>query len=251
MKAVPGLRRGNWSVAELERLRQLLPRRGVAAMAALLHRSPASVQRKAAELLRVPARRGDWTASDEQLLREAWGALDLRLLAIALGRPVADVRRRADALRRDRRDGPWTRDEEALLKALYGTRVDQDLEVSLSRPAAAIADKALQLCLAKDKRFRASPRPSVVEHAEPGRGRRMPRWTPQEVERLRRLYPERGNLDVARELGRTVTSVANKAHQLGLHKDAELLSRIGRANVGWRYGQVGADDAQSAPTESA
>jgi len=251
VRAATGLRRGNWSVAELERLRQLLPRRGVAAMAALLRRSPASVQRKAAELLRVPVRRGDWTASDEQLLREAWGALDPRLLAIALGRPVADVRRRAEALRRAMRDGPWTRDEEALLKALYGTRVDHDLEVSLSRPAAAIADKAAQLCLAKDKRFRASPRLSEVERTEPGRGRRMPRWTPAEVECLRALYPERGNLDVARELGRTVTSVANKAHQLGLHKDAALLTRIGRANVGWRYGQAGVDDPRSAPTETA
>lgn len=251
MKSAPGLRRGNWSVAELERLRQLLPRRGVEAMAALLRRSPASVQRKAAELLRVPPRRGDWTASDEQLLREAWGALDLRLLAIALGRQVTDVRRRAEALRAALRDGPWSHDEEALLKALYGTRVDQDLEVSLSRPAAAIAVKAAELCLAKDKRFCASPRPSAVERSEPGRRRRMPRWTPAEVERLRALYPERGNLDVARELGRTVTSVANKAHQLGLHKDAELLTRIGRTNVAWRYGQVAGDGPQAAPTESA
>ncbi len=249
--AASGLRRGNWSVAELERLRQLLPRRGVAAMAALLRRSTTSVQRKAAELLRVPVRRGDWTASDEQLLRESWGSLDLRLLSIALGRPVADVRRRAEALRRALRDGPWSRDEEALMKALYGTRIDHDLEVSLSRPAAAIAAKAAELCLAKDKRFRASARPSVVERDELGRGRRMPRWTPAEVERLRMLYPALGNLDVARALGRTVTSVANKAHQLGLHKDAELLTRIGRANVGWRYGPVGVDGPHSAPTETA
>lgn len=248
MKSATRLRRGNWSVAELERLRQLLPRRGVAAMAALLRRSPASVQRKAAELLRVPVRRGDWTASDEQLLREAWGALDPRLLAIALGRPVVDVRRRAEALRRSLRDGPWTRDEEALLKALYGTRLDHDLEVSLSRPAAAIADKAAQLCLAKDKRFPASP---VLDGTEPRGGRRMPRWTPEEVERLRTLYPGRGNLDVARELGRTVTSVANKAHQLGLHKDAAMLTKIGRANVGWRHGQAGGADRLSAPTETA
>lgn len=249
MKSATGLRRGNWSVAELERLRQLLPRRGVAAMAALLRRSPASVQRKAAELLRVPVRRGDWTASDEQLLREAWGALDPRLLAIALGRPLADVRRRAEALRRALRDGPWTRDEEALLKALYGTRLDHDLEVSLSRPAAAIADKATQLCLAKDKRFAASP-PSVADGPEQRRWRRMPRWTPAQVERLRLLYPGRGNLDVARELGRTVTSVANKAHQLGLHKDAAMLARIGRANVGRRYGLDAGADRLSAPTES-
>ena len=48
------LRRGNWSVQELERLRLLLPHRGVAQTAALLRRSPDSVQRKALALLRTP-----------------------------------------------------------------------------------------------------------------------------------------------------------------------------------------------------
>src|SRR5690606_31963515 len=42
-----GRRRGNWSVTELDRLRQLLPRRGVADTALLLRRSPESVARKA------------------------------------------------------------------------------------------------------------------------------------------------------------------------------------------------------------
>jgi len=39
------LRRGNWSVQELERLRHLLPRRGVDDAARLLRRSPESVRR--------------------------------------------------------------------------------------------------------------------------------------------------------------------------------------------------------------
>ena len=226
-----GLRRGNWSVTELERLRQLLPRRGVEAMAALLRRSAASVQRKAAEMLRVPARRGDWTASDEQLLREAFGALDLHLLSLALGRQPADVRRRAELLRSKVRTGPWTRAEEALLKDLYGTRSDADLEVSLSRSAADIAVAARRLCLAKDKRFAARGEPDEIVP------QRMPRWTTAEVERLCAVYPDRPNLEVAQLLGRTVTSVANKANLLGLKKGPQVLTDIGRKNVGLRYGR--------------
>ena len=65
----------------------------------------------------------------------------------------------------------------------------------------------------------------------------MPRWTQTEIEQLRALYPDLANLTVARRLGRTVTSVANKANQLGLKKSPHLLADIGRTNVGMRYGR--------------
>lgn len=243
-----GLRRGNWSVQELERLRQLLPRRGVDGTALLLRRSPESVQRKALERLRVPPRRGDWTASDDGLLREAWGALDLRLLATLLGRPAAEVRRRAEVLRAAVRGGAWHRDEVALLKDLYGTRRDTDLEVCFSRPLAAVRAKASELCLAKDKRFvsqevrRRSGAAAVADVAD---GVRMPRWRPEEIARLRELYADHENLTVARELGRSVNGVANKAHQLGLAKSPALLAVLGRANVAARYS---AAEAVGVPT---
>lgn len=228
------LRRGNWSVQELERLRLLLPRRGVETMAILLRRSAASVQRKAIDLLRVPPRRGDWTASDEALLRGAWGALDLRLLSVMLGRPAGEVRRRAQELRQRVRIGEWSRADQLSLKDLYGTRGDDDLEVCLSRPRQEITSMAKRLCLAKDKRF-AAHAPSA---REPGRDgvRRMPRWTAEQVEQLRLLYADRDNLAVARALGRTVTSVANKANLLGLRKSRLMLTDIGRLNVRSRYG---------------
>ena len=70
------LRRGNWSVQELERLRALLPQRGVEHTASLLRRSPQSVQKKAHELLRVPPRVGPWTKADDELLRRCWGAVE-------------------------------------------------------------------------------------------------------------------------------------------------------------------------------
>ncbi len=235
-----GLRRGNWSVQELERLRQLLPRRGVLATSILLRRSPESVLRKALELLRVPPRRGDWTDSDDALLRESWGAVELRLLATMLGRPAADVRRRGLELRAKVRVGPWSRVERQRLKDLYGTRRDADLEVCLSRPTAEISSMAIALCLAKDKRFAALQALRSLGGVDAAAvtaaaRRRMPRWSPEQVDTLRRVYCEHDNLEVARVLGRTVTSVANKANLLGLKKSPRLLADIGRCNVAVRY----------------
>jgi hypothetical protein len=233
------LRRGNWSVQELERLRQLLPARGVPTTALLLRRSAESVERKAAELLRVPPRRGDWTDSDDQLLQDAWGAVDARLLATMLGRSPQDVRKRVGELRDRPLEGAWTQPERLRLKRLFGTRSDADLEVCLRRPAAEVRAMAQSLCLAKDKRFAAAVAAAATAADEvralAGRPTRMPRWAPGEVERLRAIYPDRDNLAVAQALGRTVTSVANKANQLGLRKSQLLLADIGRANVSLRY----------------
>lgn len=244
------LRRGNWSVQELERLRQLLPARGVAATARLLRRSAESVERKAAELLRVPPRRGDWTASDDQLLQDAWGAVDARLLATMLGRPPQDVRKRAAELRERPATGPWTQPERLKLKRLYGTRADEDLEVCLRRTAADVRAMAGSMCLAKDKRFAAAAA-AGAPIAAAGRPTRMPRWSATEVERLAAIYPDRDNLAVAQALGRTVTSVANKANQLGLRKSPLLLADIGRSNVSLRYRPAGAPmAAPAAPAAS-
>ncbi len=230
------LRRGNWAVQELERLRQLLPRRGVEQTSSLLRRSEASVLRKAMELLRVPARRGDWTESDDIRLRDSWGAVDPRLLGPMLGRPVAEVKRRSAQLRDRLHSGRWTRAEIHLLKDLYGTRRDQDLVICLLRPQSDLTAMARRLCLAKDKRFAASvARDGGVAAAAAVRPP-MPRWTAAQIERLEALYADHDNLTVAREIGRSVTSVANKANQMGLKKSPRLLTEIGRSNVAMRYG---------------
>ena len=230
------MRRGNWSVQELERLRQLLPRRGVADTALLLRRSVGSVFRKAMEILRVPPRRGAWTGSDDERLRESWGSIEPRLLGPMLGRPPAEVVRRAQELRAALRTGEWSRAELQQLKELYGTRRDDDLEVAVQRPRAEIAAMARKLCLAKDKRFAAhlNGRAAGSGVAAPV-GQPMPRWTEAEVTMLSSLYGDLDNLAVAKRLGRTVTSVANKANQLGLKKSPRLLAAIGRTNVGHRY----------------
>jgi hypothetical protein len=120
--------------------------------------------------------------------------------------------------------------------------------VCLQRAIDDIDAMAATLCLAKDKHFAAREAARAassggVAGVEPPR---MPRWTPAEIERLYTVYADRDNLAVARLLGRSVTSVANKANQLGLKKTLGVLATIGRTNVEIRYRTAGGAEA-SAP----
>lgn len=220
-------RRGSWTVPELDRLRRLVIRGGVGHAARELGRSEESVRRRL-QTLRPPSgpeeRHGPWAEEDSRMLREAWGVLSPEELGLLLHRTEAAIHEQAERLRRQLRRGPWQGEELRTLRRAFGTRSNEDLEVVLGRSQKEIREQAERLCLAKDRRF-----PS-------GSGRRMPRWTSQEVERLREVYPHRDNLDVARELGRSVASVANKANQLGLHKSPEILAQLGRRNVALRHG---------------
>lgn len=220
-------KRGNWSVQELERLEVLYPRCSDERVSELLGRSVASVRRRARDLFgrRQVRDQAVWTHDDDQVLRAAYGVQAVANIALVLGRSVAAVTQRVERLRCARRGGAWSRTELALLKQLYGSRSDEDLEVCLSRSCEDIEQAARELCLSKDKRFLAS-----------GAMRsRMPRWSAEEVQRLRLLYPDRANLEIARELGRSVASVANKANQLRLKKSPTMLERMGRDNVAARY----------------
>jgi len=224
-------RSGAWSAPELDYLRRWYGTRPIALLARYLRRTPSSVRARARELFAGRRRRDPWTEADDERLRLGYGAVPDAELALALRRTQADVRARAAALRARARARPWTSADDALLKRVYGTRSLAALEVCLQRPAADIEAAARRLCLGKDRRFLAAAR----AHA------RMPRWSAAEVARLRALYPTNDNLAVARELGRSVTAVANKANQLGLKKRRAWLRRTGKAHAvrRWRAAQRG------------
>ena len=64
---------------------------------------------------------------------------------------------------------------------------------------------------------------------------KMPRWTQEELDLLKREYATQSNLEIAQRLGRSVKSVVSKAHHLGLKKSTERLRDMGRENVSLRY----------------
>src|SRR5512138_727792 len=62
-----------------------------------------------------------------------------------------------------------------------------------------------------------------------------PRWTKEEVSLLKRLYRTHSNAEIARVLGRKVSSVVFKGHRLGLSKGIRRLKEMGRENIRRRW----------------
>ena len=69
----------------------------------------------------------------------------------------------------------------------------------------------------------------------PGKTGKRPRWTREEIAILKRLYRTHSNAEIAKELGRTVSSVVFKGYRLGLSKGVRRLREMGRENVGKRW----------------
>lgn len=63
------------------------------------------------------------------------------------------------------------------------------------------------------------------------RGARLRRWTNAEADILRAEYRMKSSFELAKKLGRTVSSVQSMAHKLGLTKCHARLVEMGRENV--------------------
>jgi hypothetical protein len=214
-------------MAEQARLRELYGLRDEAAIARELMRPVDGVARMAKRLFPQEERSGPWTASDTLKLKRYLGATTPEVIARILGRRVEEVTAQIFELGRIQGQGAWTRAEIADFKRIYGTRRDEDLARIFGRSEREIRELAQKKRLCKDKAFlrKLHGRPST----------RMPRWTAEELEILRREYPDRSNVELARRLGRSEKSIVSKAHNLGLKKSSERLQEMGRVNVSVRY----------------
>lgn len=224
--AQAALRKGRWSTAELAWLRENFARRRDEVLERELDRPIESVRKMAQQVFRGPRASGEWTPAEDAVLRDGLGIRSEADLALVLRRGEAEVHQRVRALARSPRSGRWTQGELADLKRFYGSRRDEDLVPILGRSVAAIRRQAKVLQLAKDKGF--------LRRLEGKPATRMPRWSPDEIKQLAKLYAELPNLEVARRLGRSVKSVVSKAHELELRKSDERLRDMGRENVALR-----------------
>lgn len=69
------------------------------------------------------------------------------------------------------------------------------------------------------------------------------RWTPEELDRLRELFPDRPNAEIAAELGRSPGSIASMASDLRLRKSSARLRNMGESNRQKRRDVAGEDSA--------
>jgi len=61
------------------------------------------------------------------------------------------------------------------------------------------------------------------------------KWSQSEITQLRRLYPKQSNQEIARRLGRSLSSVISQAFKLRLKKATERLVRMGKENIAHRW----------------
>ena len=84
--------------------------------------------------------------------------------------------------------------------------------------------------MSKQKRI-----PRARRGSAPRQSRLRPRWTRSEIAILKRLYRTRSNAEIAKLLGRKVSSVVFKAHRLRLSKGIRRLREMGRQNIRRRW----------------
>lgn len=111
----------------------------------------------------------------------------------------------------------WSPEDVRILRRDFSSTPTPKLARRLRRDEGDVEREAKRYALSKNKRL--------------FEGQAMPRWTPEELETLRALYPTTSNLVIARQLGRSMKSVVSKASGLGLRKDETRLVEMGRENV--------------------
>jgi hypothetical protein len=220
-------RKGRWTRAEIDRLRDLYGLRDDKDIARELGRTPESVRKMAQVVCRSAKRQGPWTAAEVERLKAHLGRTTPDVIAMLLGRTPSEVQVQILELGRIQTNLRWTREEQQRLRRVYGTRSDEDLAAIFGRSVESVQRLARKLCLAKDKAY-------VRKIAGSG-ATRMPRWSSAELSVLREIYPHTPNLQIAQRLKRSVKSVVSKAHHLGLKKEPERLREMGRENVRLRY----------------
>lgn len=220
-------RRGRWTTPEIARLKELYGLRDEDSIAKLLNRPVASVRRMAEQLFQLATRSGPWSGREVAELKRYLGGTSLETIARILGRTTEEVEQQISELRRVQQGGRWTQEEIAEFKRLYGTRTDEDLAAIFGRSIEAVKRLGARYCLAKDKAF--------VRRLTGSAATRMPRWSAEQIQLLREIYPLTPNLEIAQQLNRSVKSIVSKAHNLNLKKADERLEAMGRENVSLRY----------------
>ena len=168
-----------------------------------------------------------------------------------LGRQISQIQARIEDYRSRLLTGSWQPEELRLLAKLYASRANVDLEITLLRPQTQIATTAKCMGLKKQRSPAADRNASLnlrdinqnnrsqqgksTRRKRSTRDAKMPRWTEDEVQRLIEVYGNLDNQAISRELGRSITSIANKAWQLGISKSIEQLAKVGRSNVNRRH----------------
>ncbi|PVX80030.1 hypothetical protein C7402_112217 [Paraburkholderia unamae] len=170
-----------------------------------------------------------YSVEDVRLIREGYGVVPLSELARSLGRSQSSVSFKVRSLGlttdwRERRGcREWSEAEVQWLREMFPVMRTVDMARTIGRTVKSIGGKARKLGLAG----------STAHDAMDVRckQRRRRAWTEQEVETLRRLYPDAHIDELVRVLGRSRASIEHKASVSGIAKSEMYLWAIGRESL--------------------
>jgi glucan-binding YG repeat protein len=115
----------------------------------------------------------------------------------------------------------WDQDSVNQFRRDYPARTDDELCQMYNTNLHKVQQLAMQYRLGKDKRVLLG----VVK---------MPRWTKEQIEILKKLYKDNDNITVAKAVGKSVKAVVSKAFFLGLKKTKDQLTKTAKKNVSYR-----------------
>lgn len=143
-----------------------------------------------------------WTLEEEELLRELYPTADSSELERIFRRKLSAIIYKANSLNLKRKRY-WTEEEINTLVRLYPHTDTGELAKVLGRSVFSVRNKAARLNLAK------------VNRCPPKR------WTAEEINLLRRLYPITSAKDLVQVFGRSTGAIRAKAWDLKLKKTRE------------------------------
>lgn len=204
-----------WTQSEDNYLREAFRTVDIGEIARHLRRTQSAVYQRALNTLQLEriihrSRGPRWDARDEELLKQSYGKTPTKQLAAALGRSTPSVHARASLLRfarttTRRPNIPWTEVDERSLLANYGRSTLTEIASMLNRTPVAVRQRLYK------PRWGVKPR---VRHRSV--------WSTRDDELLRANYNRIPARSLARELNRTVPSVVNRAHTLGLTRHVDM-----------------------------
>jgi hypothetical protein len=120
----------------------------------------------------------------------------------------------------------WTNTENDYLRRVYADQSSIDIATTLGRGLSSVYVQAQKLGLTKSAAYRRSQQKRVVRNP----------WTDEDNDYLRRTYADHFARDIARRIGRSVTSVHAQARKLGLKKDETFVVTHCRLQKGAHIG---------------
>ncbi|HHY37097.1 MAG TPA: hypothetical protein GX518_05340 [Firmicutes bacterium] len=140
-----------------------------------------------------------WTPEEEKLLRELYPTADSAELERIFGRKLSAIIYKANSLNL-KRERYWKEEEIEILKEMYPSSDTEEVARRLKRSVFSIRNKAARLGLTKSNR--SAPK----------------RWSGEEIELLRQLYPTKATKELVAVFGRSAGAIRAKAWDLKLKK---------------------------------